>query len=447
MSHELVDVRPGLEAVRARVARLARSRGPRVSDFIDKVQDVVIIASSSRGGSSVFSETLRASPDLLHLQAELNPLLTLARLHPLDTGGIDDHIPPGTPFDRDVLDRELAFDAGHRQAGPVDLDRWASDLCWRLLVQWTAVDWEPDEVRDWLGSAWTDVLGDRSPRAGLPDGALSAIHLAFIARARSRSARVDPRMWDLDTSSLPAGFSELPALTEAPVGAIIEEPPFVTVGPWVRAMNGLDRPLVIKTPSNAYRLAFLKALFRKARFRVLHLTRNPAASINGLVDGWTYRGFHAHPVAPPLDIEGYGDQRPDDRGCWKYDLAPGWRTVAHRPLVEVAAHQWVSAHRHVLGFLRAHPEVETTRVRFEDVVGTQAVRRQTLEQVMDWLGAPIAPAFARVIEEPLDPVMATVRPRARRWFARAERLAPALRLEPVRQVARELGYEERSSWV
>ena len=82
MSRRLLDVRPQLEAVRARVAALAPARGPAVEDFIGGVRDVVVIASSSRGGSSVFSETLRASPDLMHLQAELNPLLTLARLHP-----------------------------------------------------------------------------------------------------------------------------------------------------------------------------------------------------------------------------------------------------------------------------------------------------------------------------------------------------------------------------
>jgi len=446
MTHELVDVRPQLQRVRERVAQLSQLRGPRLPDFIHSVRDVVIIASSSRGGSSVFSETLRSSPDLMHLQAELNPLLTLARLHPLDTGGIDDHIAVDTPFDREVLDRELALDAGHRQTGPVDLDRWATDLCWRLMVQWTAVDWDPEQVRDWLAQAWTEVLGDRSPADGLPEGTLADVHLAFIARARSAHRRVDPRMWDLAASSLDARFADLPSHASPPLGPIVEEPPFVTVGPWVRAAEGLRRPLIIKTPSNAYRLAFLKALFSTARFRVLHLTRNPAASINGLVDGWSYRGFHAHKVRPSLDISGYSDKRPIDANIWKYDLAPGWRQVADRPLEEVAAHQWVTAHQHILGFLDDHPEVESMRVRFEDVVGPPTIRRGTLEAVMAWLGVGLHRDFNRVIDTPLAPVMASVPPRARRWFARAERLAPVLEMDVIKELADELGCGAQDCW-
>ena len=41
---------------------------------------------------------------------------------------------------------------------------------------------------------------------------------------------------------------------------------------------------MIKTPSNAYRLPFIQALFPSARIRILHLVRNPAASINGLIE-------------------------------------------------------------------------------------------------------------------------------------------------------------------
>jgi hypothetical protein len=67
------------------------------------------------------------------------------------------------------------------------------------------------------------------------------------------------------------------------------------------------QPLVIKTPGNSYRLPFLRALFPKARFRVLHLVRHPAEAINGLVDGWLYHGFFAQNLPGRLRIGGYSD--------------------------------------------------------------------------------------------------------------------------------------------
>jgi len=445
MTHTLHDVRPTLDRVRARVARLAPLRGPHVHQFCEKVRDVVVVASSSRGGSSVFSETLRASPHLLHLQAELNPLLTLARLHPLDTGGHDDAIAPGTPFDAPVLDRELALDAGHRQTGPVDLHQWATDLAWRFTIQWPEHPWPAHRLRDWLNTAWATVLGTRAPADGLPPARLQAVHLEVIRQARAAVPEVHPHMWDLDTPAVDRAFPHLTP-PRPPAGAVVEEPPFVTVGPWVRATEDhLTRPFIIKTPSNAYRLAFLRQLFPRARFRVLHLTRNPAAAINGLVDGWTFRGFHAHPVQPPLSIPGYTSHRPADAPFWKYDLFPGWRDVAHRPLVEVAAHQWATAHQHTLDFLHTHPDF--LRVRFEDVVGSADIRRATFARITDWLGIPTHPLLAEVIETPLPPVMATARPRARRWFARAQALAPALALPTVQDMAARLGYADPDTWV
>lgn len=88
---------------------------------------------------------------------------------------------------------------------------------------------------------------------------------------------------------------------------------------------------MIKTPGNAYRLGFLRAAFPNARLRVLHLTRNPAASVNGLVDGWLHHGFHAYRLDEPLRITGYADVRPADRHWWKFDLPPSWPEYTAAP--------------------------------------------------------------------------------------------------------------------
>ncbi|MDP9071610.1 MAG: sulfotransferase [Actinomycetota bacterium] len=89
------------------------------------------------------------------------------------------------------------------------------------------------------------------------------------------------------------------------------------------ATAAASRPLVLSTPRNAFRLAFLRSLFPAARFRVVHLTRNPAASVNGLIDGWLHHGFFNMAVDEPLAIAGYTDAFPlwGDR-WWCYDFPP-----------------------------------------------------------------------------------------------------------------------------
>ena len=65
------------DALVTRLATLRRLRGPAVPDFSLRVRELVVVASSSRGGSSMLAETLRESSALLHLHAEINPFLRL----------------------------------------------------------------------------------------------------------------------------------------------------------------------------------------------------------------------------------------------------------------------------------------------------------------------------------------------------------------------------------
>src|SRR5512142_2674449 len=53
-----------------RLALLHRLRRPAVTGFTSRVREIVLIASSSRGGSSMLAETLRGSPYLLQRSAE-----------------------------------------------------------------------------------------------------------------------------------------------------------------------------------------------------------------------------------------------------------------------------------------------------------------------------------------------------------------------------------------
>ena len=142
----LRDTSGALAVVKARLAALAPRRGPFVDNVRNGVQDVVLVASSSRGGSSMFSETLRHSGELLHFQAEVNPFFLLAGLGPGVGGRTSDALPADAAFDADVLDRELALDMGNRQIGTVDLGAWAAEVAWRLQAQWPTLELDPDVV-------------------------------------------------------------------------------------------------------------------------------------------------------------------------------------------------------------------------------------------------------------------------------------------------------------
>src|SRR3712207_3422561 len=86
------------------------------------VRDLVVVCSSSRGGSSLFGELLRGSPDLLTFSAEINPHVTIPTL---GAGGcgcelLRDPSPvAGSATGLPILQSELGNDLG-RPADVVD---------------------------------------------------------------------------------------------------------------------------------------------------------------------------------------------------------------------------------------------------------------------------------------------------------------------------------------
>ncbi len=439
MRAALADPRPTLDRARGALAALAPLRGAPVD--LGQVRDLVVIASSSRGGSSVFAELLRGVPGLSHLQAELNPFVLLAGAGPYESGHGDDHLTGDDPVDEELWEREVGFDVGAPAAvvgaAPAGgLDALAGAIAARLILQWPDRGLPPAAL--WAAvhealAALAAADGGRLPPAG-------PMHRALLRRLAARWPSLDPWFYDLG----PELLSDAGPGPDGPPGPVpIEEPPFVTVGPWRRGLFG---PLVIKTPSNCHRLDWLAARFPRARLRVLHLVRNPAAAINGLVDGWLFRGFHSHALATPLGGALGAALRPGDRGHWKYDLPPGWAALRGAPLALVAAHQWASAHDAALRWLEAHPAVPRLTVRFEQVVGEADEQTAALTAVAAFLGLPDAGPLLRQARGALPVVMATAAPRARRWFSRAAALEDALASPAVRSVVDRLQLGDPEGW-
>lgn len=412
----------GLPEARARFAALRPGRRPLVDDPLGAVGQVVVVVSSSRGGSTLFAEILRRCEDLLHLRAEVNPLFVVAGL-----GGGDTRI----------LAEELAAEIGNLAAlvGEEELDDLALAVAWRLTAQWPALGIDPDEARRWTLQAAAG-LGQRFDHREL--------HLRVLEQARRRFPALNPYYYDLPTEMVAQRFPDAAPPLGPPGEKLVEMPPFVLVQPWRRPDRSAlaSRPLVLSTPRNAFRLPFLSTLFPAARFRVIHLTRNPAASINGLIDGWLHHGFFNVAVGEPLNIAGYTDAFPLWGGrWWCYDFPPAWRGFTGATLPEVCGEQWRSHHAAVLAFL-AETNVDACRVRFEDVVGPR--REEVFAGLGRWLGT--GSSLSDVAAAKLPPVMATAPPGHRRWEARADVLAPVLASAGVRDMAARLGYDDPSTW-
>ena len=191
---------------------------------------------------------------------------------------------------------------------------------------------------------------------------------------------VSPWYYDVPESLLRSGTEPEPS--GAPGPNLVEEPqvrahPTGSTCRRVYQTGRGDQPLVIKSPSNAYRMDFVRALFPNARVSVLHLARNPAAAINGLYDGWRHRGFHAHRMPSPLAIEGYADATSDNRWWWKLDLPPGWTAYTGADLLGVCAFQWRSTHRAILNDASCGGP-DYLRVRFEDLIRPGDARVETM---------------------------------------------------------------------
>ena len=420
------------------------------------VREVVLLSSASRAGSTLVAEILRQSSRLLHLMGEVTPFLAM-RGHSFPTSGTGSDALHGDYSRQELADvaSALISDCGQPTTQiRSDRDIWnfGVHLASRLLLQWPEHSHQLDLER--VVACVGDCLRALTRRYGWRPGVFedgATFHALFLQRLRQRYPWLDPWRYDLD-ADFAGRFGPIPRRRLGPPEYLtLEETPFVTIGPWTPADEEClaTMPLIIKTPSNAYRFAYIQALFPCARIRIVHLMRNPAASINGLYDGWRHPGFFSHIVPEQLEISGYSDVFTEwGKRWWKFDLPPGWRSLVRRPLEEVCAAQWVAANRAVLQHTRDAEAEQLLRIRFEDVGAGTDQRILTFQRLMWWLTGDLPDErMGSALLRTLPPVMATSPPGRGRWRQRAALLGPVLAGADVRDVAGRLGYgSDRSAW-
>lgn len=374
-----------------------------LSDYrADDFDSVLLIASASRGGSSLLFDVLRHHEGTCSPDGEHGKWYTFNGICYPEFDS--DHVPREFgSFDREKLLTDLLADVGATEASG-DRTHRVDDALVRLPLQFPDRELPYEEVREELldGASLEEVLEERG---------VSPLHYDAFAD----------------------GDADSPIETEA-----IEERPFITSHDYKRGLRADDfeRTLVLKTSVDAYRLPWIRdRLFPETDVDVVHLTRNPAASINGLYDGWRLnRGFQTYDVGE-LDLEDY------DGSVWNYDLPPGWFQDGR--LIDVCLKQWTQAHRHALNGREAFDDV--LRIRFEDLLTDT---ESTVEEVLEFADLGESTLLAENVDD-LNQVMTTKEPERARWRNREELVRGALDRagEPFEEVVEELSYTEESEWI
>ena len=399
---------------------------------------IAVLLSASRGGSSLLYRLLSRHPQVYSLGGEETPYFRLWGFQWRGRPGESDALAPEGARDekrRRGLARFMLARSGRawRPPAPFPLESYARECAERLLLQWPERGLGRDELREAALS-----LLKRPGRVERFDAA--GFWREFLSFLRRQGVDLDDSRYDT-AERCPAGKKRPSPPFEA---ACIEEPPFVI--PWPRnpleSADMRDRVLLLKASADCYRVDFLRALFPRSRFLFIHLSRNPAASINGLIEGWLSEGFHSHPVGlvEPLNIGGYSTrEKPWTRVWWKFDLPPRWGRLRGAPLQEVAAYQWTSAHRRVIESTANVPEGDFLRLRYEDLLDDERFP-SVMERLAAFLDCDRGGFPMRCRELPV--VMAVTPPAPGKWRARRSQIEPLLKSLDVRETAGRLGYVE-----
>jgi hypothetical protein len=180
---------------------------------------------------------------------------------------------------------------------------------------------------------------------------------------------------------------------------------------------GAQRPASIrileKTPRNALRIPFVRAIFPDARF--IYLYRRPEENVASLIEGWRSGRFV---------IWQEGSYR------WSFLMPPGWRELVDRPIAEIAAFQWSAANACAVDDLAAVPREQWCAVSYAELVDNP---RREVTRVCRFAGVAPGPALERRLARPLAASRSTLTPPAPdKWRVHADdidRVRPVV--EPV----------------
>ncbi|MGZ3787483.1 MAG: sulfotransferase [Bacteriovorax sp.] len=364
-----------------------------------EIDQVIVILGSSRSGSSLLHHLLSLHPEMISLQGEEVTFTKLFGMNSVHSFDESDLLKSENDFDYADLAQEILYDAGYNTDASY---RLPLDRAQRLLLQWPHITFNHEDLLCACShESWEKV----------------------ISHLKSKHEKIKLDLYDQFLGPISSNENDR--------ALFLEEPPFVVPRPKTYRKTAPKKILLLKSSINAFRAGHLSKLFPNARFKFIHLTRNPAASINGLMDGWLSSAFHSHNLGhlTKLSIKNY-----EDKNWWKFDLPPGWKDFIDRPLEEVCAFQWQSANESILRFL---DNKDAIRIKYEEMIGSEDLfnaLRRTINELS------LSDAFMNDLAAP-PRVMSVNRPHMHRWREREDVLTPLFQSKEIADLAKKLGYD------
>jgi hypothetical protein len=212
--------------------------------------------------------------------------------------------------------------------------------------------------------------------------------------------------------------------------------------------------LLLKDPSNVWRLSFWKKFFCQLSIKHLILARDPRETINGLCDGWCYPyGYQTVESPEPLMIHGYSERGEWQKHYVNYSTSSDlWKILGTGLPVHlevVAAMQWVTSYRALLPLLSNRDALYLKSPRSgSELIGFEWIKTYPIaafQQICRWLEIPFTSTLHQAaLNLKTKPVQVTPGTGANgdRWknSARKEAIEYVSHLPWVIQVAKELGY-------
>lgn len=182
-----------------------------------------------------------------------------------------------------------------------------------------------------------------------------------------------------------------------------------------RQMPKQERPIKIrfleKTPKNALRIPFLKAIFPDALF--IYLYRDPKENISSLLEGWRSQRFISYQPLPGWTYR-----------HWSFLLVPGWSALQEASVVEIAAYQWKTANSYITEDLKAIPSSSWCRVDYRDLVEKP---QKTINDIAEFAQLHNDEQIEQILSQPLPIAQRTLSvPSPEKWRKNERELATVL---------------------
>lgn len=428
----LLFLKANEKEIRTRILSLFPEEALAIAQWTSNRLPVGWVLSGPRCGTSAFKAALAKHPDCLALAGEHRMLFTLNELnHP--------HAEGDRESSSSVLDRESADEIkqmmlllssyGDALVKPNarEVLRYAWEWAYRLPLQWTSTDFDPDLVVRTVQHA-TDIYIEGESLD------LSVLDRLVLDKLATVYPSIDSAYYDLPGQRA-ANDSQWLTFKRKNLGPIIEISPYVIPRPRVLKQGGIGRKaLLLKASSDPFRINAMRGLFSEHEVKVLRLSRNPLSSINGLLDGWLHHCFWQHDLGHEL-----GESHV--LAGWCFDLFEGWRhTAGSMSLAEVCSAQWLEPNRLIEQAAQTQASNETwLDFRFEDFVRSESSRTEMLKRAADFLFGAADCFSDKQFEAPSVNVTEPHKPG--RWRKRSEVLIPLLQSAPITDLARAQGYQ------